>query len=94
MLKILSFIAEYWFVVLWLVGVVVSYKINGWRFALAVATLGIGSIAYRTGRKHEREEIREITRDIQERRENAYQEISDRNTSRNDVVDRLRDGNY
>ena len=94
MLKTLSFIAEYWFLIIWAVGILFGYLMGGWRYALAVATLGAGIFLYKSGEKKGREIYEEAANDIQERRENAYQEITDRNTSGNDVVDRLRKADY
>lgn len=94
MLKILSFIAEYWYVVFWLAGTGVAYVVGGRRFALAVLTIGASVVAFRHGKKTERNRHNSRAQEISERRENAYQEIRDRNTSRDDVRERLRKGDY
>ena len=94
MLKFLSLIAEYWYVVLWLAGTGAAYVVGGRRSALAVLTIGASVVAFRYGKKTERDNHNNRAQDIHERREDAYQEIRDRNTSRDDVRDRLRKGDY
>lgn len=94
MLKFLSFVAQYWFIILWVAGIAITFIMRGWRPALAVATVGMSIVAFKLGRKTEREGHNARANNIQERREDAYQEIRDRNTSGSDVTDRLRKGDY
>lgn len=94
MLKTLSFIAEYWFLIIWAVGMIVGFVVGGWRGALAVLTFGGAIFLYKAGEKKGKDIYEEVANDIQERRDTAYEEITDRNTTGNDVVDRLRKADY
>lgn len=88
------FLWENWLLVLAVLAVVVAYIIGGWRLALGVASLGLGMVLYRQGHKDAQKEYRERADRIEEKRQDAYDEIDRRNTSGQHVRDRLRSGDY
>lgn len=90
----LSWIKEYWLLILWGAGAVVAYIYGGRNLALVVLTLGIGSFAYSSGRKSAREEHDKRAAKIKEKRENEYEKIDNRGTNRDDVIERLRKHDY
>lgn len=94
MWDLLNLLGDYWFLIPWILGILIAFRIGGWRAALAVLTLGAGVLAYKIGRRTERAVNEMIVRDIQEKREKAYEEINSRNTSKSDVIDRLRKRSY
>lgn len=71
-----------------------AYVYGGRNLAVVVATVGVGHLLYRTGRKHERDVRGARTKDVERRREDAYREIDDRGTTRRDAADRLRNNNF
>jgi len=85
---------EYWPLLIWGAGIVIAFFVGGWRLALVVLTLGVGSNAYFAGRKAERDNLQKRVQQIEENRKNAYDEIDQRGTDKSDVVERLRDGSY
>ena len=90
----LSWFQTYWPLIIWGVGILVAWRIGGWRLALVVLTLGVGYNAYNAGKKSERENAQKRAEKIQKEREIAYDEIDARGTGRDNVVERLRDGNF
>lgn len=62
--------------------------------AIAVATAGIGHLAFIAGGRRERAGHDKRARDIQKKREDAYREIDDRQYDRNDAAERLRRNDY
>ena len=90
----LHWFSDNWFLILWGASVVTAYVYGGKRLALIVATLGLGAFAYRKGIQHEREYRDERTAEVEKRRENAFKEIDNRGTSRDDVLERLRRNDY
>jgi hypothetical protein len=94
MLDIISFLWNYWYLVIWAVAVIAAQMFGGWRLALAVACFGIGSGAYLTGKKHGKAGYEQKAREIQVKREKAYAEVDKRNYTGTDVVNRLRDGKW
>lgn len=92
--SLLSWFMEYWLLVVWGVGVIVAFFVGGWRLALVVATLGVGSVAYNAGRKTERDNAQKRVEKITKERENAYDQIDARGTDRNDVIERLRGNDF
>ena len=89
-----SWFLDYWLLLVWGAGVVVAYIYGGRNLALVVLTLGVGSFAYTQGRKSAREEHDKRAANIERKRENAYDEIDNRDTNRDDVIDRLRKHDY
>ena len=81
-----TWLLEHWLLVVWAVGVVVAYIYGGRYAALVVATLGFGSFMYNRGKS----DVNKKAEVIQKKRENAYDEIDNRDTDRDDVVGRLR----
>lgn len=81
-------------VLVYVLGVAFAYGLGGWRFALAVATLGILHGAYSKGKKDATKAASKRSKEIQEKREAAYEEIDNRNTGKSDVVDRLRKSGF
>ena len=90
----LSWFKEYWLLILWGAGVILAYIHGGKNLALVVLTLGIGSVAYSRGRKSARDEQDKRAANIEKKREKAYDEIDNRDTNRDDVIERLRNGDY
>lgn len=85
-----TWLLEHWLLVVWAIGVVVAYVYGGRYAALVVATLGFGSFMYNRGKSDANKRAKEV----EQKRENAYDEIDNRGTDRDDVVKRLRKRNY
>lgn len=85
-----TWLLEHWLLVVWAAGVVVAYVYGGRYAALVVATLGFGSFMYNRGKS----EVNKKGKEIEEKRENAYDEIDNRGTDRDDVVERLRNRTF
>ena len=90
----LHWFSDNWLLIPWGASVIVAYIYGGKRLALIVATLGLGAFAYRKGIQHEREYRDERTAKVGKRRENAFKEIDNRGTNRDDVLERLRQNDY
>ena len=90
----LLWFGDNWLLIPWGASVVTAYVYGGRRLALIVATLGLGAFAYRKGIQHEREYRDESTAKVEKRRENAFEEIDNRGTNRDDVLERLRRNDY
>ena len=90
----LHWFGDNWLLIPWGASVVAAYVYGGRRLALIVATLGLGAFAYRKGIQHEREYRDERTVKVEKRRENAFEEIDNRGTNRDDVLERLRRNDY
>lgn len=82
----LTWLLEHWLLVVWAVGVVVAYIYGGRYAALVVATLGFGSFMYNRGKS----DVNKRAKEVEQKRENAYEQIDNRGTDRDDVVERLR----
>lgn len=85
-----TWLLEHWLLVVWAVGVVVAYIYGGRYAALVVATLGFGSFMYNRGKS----DVNKRAKKIEQERENAYDQIDNRGTDRDDVVERLRKRSY
>ncbi len=85
-----TWLLEHWLLVVWAVGVVVAYVYGGRYAALVVATLGFGSFMYNRGKS----DVNKRAKEVEQKRENAYDQIDNRGTDRDDVVERLRKRNY
>ena len=85
-----TWLLEHWLLVVWAVGVVVAYIYGGRYAALVVATLGSGSFMYNRGKS----DVNKRAKEVEQKRENAYEEIDNRGTDRNDVVERLRNRTF
>jgi hypothetical protein len=94
MLDIISFLWNYWFLIVWALAVLVGQALGGWRLALAVACFGIAPWAYHTGKKDGKAGYEEKAKEIQVKREQAYAEIDKRRYTGSDVTNRLRDGKW
>lgn len=81
-----TWLLEHWLFVVWAIGVVVAYIYGGRYAALVVATLGFGSFMYNRGKS----DVNKRAKEVEQKRENAYEEIDNRGTGRDDVVERLR----
>ena len=90
----LLWFGDNWLLIPWGASVIAAYIYGGKRLALIVATLGLGAFAYRKGIQHEREYRDERTAKVEKRRENAFEEIDNRGTNRDDVLERLRQNDY
>jgi len=91
---LLSWFGDNWLLIPWGAGVVVAYIYGGKKLAIVVLTLGFGMVAYRKGASHERDNHEKRAKKINEDRENAYDEIDNRRTNRDNVLERLRDNDY
>lgn len=85
-----TWLLEHWLLVVWAVGVIVAYVYGGRYAALVVATLGFGSFMYNRGKS----DVNKRAKEVEEKRENAYDQIDNRGTDRDDVIERLRKRNY
>ena len=90
----LHWFGDNWLLIPWGASVIAAYIYGGKRLTLIVATLGLGAFAYRKGIQHEREYRDESTAKVEKRRENAFEEIDNRGTNRDDVLERLRRNDY
>ena len=90
----LHWLGDNWLLIPWGASVITAYVYGGRRLALIVATLGLGAFAYRKGIQHEREYRDESTAKVEKRREDAFEEIDNRGTNRDDVLERLRQNDY
>ncbi len=91
---LLTWFTEYWPLIIWGAGIILAYIYGGYRLAFIVLTLGIGSVAYKAGKKNERENYEQKVNEIEKARQNAYRQIDERDTTRADIVKRLRDRSY
>lgn len=92
---ILGFLlGEWWWLIIWSGLIVAAFVLRGWKAAAAVATLGLGVVIYRKGRRDADAARLERDRKMRERLEHGYQGIDDRGVDRDDVTDRLRDGEF
>lgn len=78
----------------YLVAIVIAYLYGGWKLALAVATIGVAYLAYKFGQKDKTDYYTKETKIIEKKRQDAYDEIDNRGTDRDDVLKRLRDNSY
>ena len=85
-----TWLLDYWLLVVWAVGVVVAYIYGGRYAALVVATLGFGSFMYNRGKS----DVNKRAKEVEQKRENAYDQIDNRGTDRDDVVERLRNRTF
>lgn len=91
---LLSWFLDNWPLIPWGAGVVLAYIYGGKRLALVVLTLGLGAFAYRKGVQNTKDAYADRVADVKERRENAFDEIDNRGTNRDDILERLRDNGY
>lgn len=89
-----SWFLDNWLLIPWGAGVVVAYIYGGKRLALVVLTLGLGAFAYRKGVQNTKNAYQKRAEDVMERRENAFDEIDNRDTNQRDIVERLRNNSY
>lgn len=85
---------DYWPVVALIIAVVAAYIYGSQRMAVLVGVIGLAIVGYLKGRKDANARAEKIAREISEKREKAYEKIDARNTSRDDVAERLRKRNY
>lgn len=90
MWSFLSWLLEYWLLIVWGAGIVVAYIYGGRYAALVVATLGFGSFMYNRGKS----DVNKRAKEVEQKRENAYDQIDNRGTDRDDVVERLRNRTF
>lgn len=93
-MSILWWLLEHWLLIAYAIAVIIGYTVGGWKVALGVATLGGGLLLYRQGHRDAENRYSERAEQIEQEREDAYNEIDNRGTTRNDVTDRLHKGNY
>ena len=86
----LTWLLEHWLLVVWAAGVVVAYVYGGRYAALVVATLGFGSFMYNRGKS----DVNKRAKEVEQKRENTYDQIDNRGTDRDDVVERLRNRTF
>lgn len=85
MWSFLLWLLEHWWLIIWAAGVVVAYIYGGRTLAFVVLTLGVGAFAYNRGKS----DVNKHAKEVEEKRENAYREIENRGTDRDDVIERL-----
>ena len=90
MVAFLLWLIDHWLLMVWGAGIVLAYVYGGRYAALLVATLGFGAFMYNRGKS----EVNKKGKEIEEKRENAYDEIDNRGTDRDDVVERLRNRTF
>ena len=90
MWSFLSWLLEYWLLIVWGAGIVVAYIYGGRYAALVVATLGFGSFMYNRGKS----DVNKRAKEVEQKRENTYDQIDNRGTDRDDVVERLRNRTF
>ena len=90
MWSFLSWLLEYWLLIVWGAGIVVAYIYGGRYAALVVVTLGFGSFMYNRGKS----DVNKRAKEVEQKRENAYDQIDNRGTDRDDVVERLRNRTF
>lgn len=78
----------------YLAAILIGYLKFGKVGAIAAATLGGGLLFYLLGRKHTKDYYTKETKIIEKKRQDAYKEIDERGTDRDDVLKRLRDNSY
>lgn len=78
----------------YLAAILSGYMIYGMRGAAIAASIGIAFIFYNLGRKNTKDYYTKETKIIEEKRQDAYKEIDERGTTRDDVLKRLRDNSY
>lgn len=86
----LSWFLDNWLLVLWGASIIAAYVYGGRYAALAVVTLGFGLFMYNRGKS----DVNKQAKKVEQRRENAYDQIDNRGTDRDDVIERLRKRNY
>lgn len=90
----LSVSLEYWIAVVAFIGTVIATKVGGWRLGLPFFILTCFLIGMTWGEERAREKIQDETKEIQDKREEAYREIDKRGTTASDVTKRLQDGSF
>lgn len=89
-----SWIIQYWSILAVAIPVVIGVVLVGYffgrRFSVPVGVLGSMLVIFLLGRKTERDGQKERAREINEKREQAYEKIDRRNTTVSDVAERLR----
>ncbi|WP_417585162.1 hypothetical protein [Pelagibacterium sp.] len=78
----------------YLAAIVFAYARFGKEAAIAVATAGGAVLLYRLGRSHERDHYEDHISELSEERQDAYDQIDNRGTDRNDAAERMRRGDY
>lgn len=76
------------------VAILVTWAFLGRSAAVALATAGIGHLAFIAGGRRERSDHDARARNIETKREDAYREIDDRKYDRSDASKRLRRNDY
>lgn len=86
------FLLANWYAVAWVGAVILAYVIGGRKWALAVATLGIGSVIYEKGRKAGEERIKRKNEEAKDALQKHYDDIEAGNPADLDRdIERLRD---
>ena len=99
MLDIFFTLINHWPVfagVLALAGVALFFLVPavGRQLLIPVGIIFTTLLAYWSGKRNERNAQEERTKKISQKREQAYRDIADRNTDRDDVVDRLQRNDF
>lgn len=97
-MSILGWFTHYWDILIWVILLLVGAGLIrfylGSRFSFPALIAGLSFIIFLLGKKIERDNQRKSVQDILDKREKAYEEIDNRNTSASDAAQRLRDGSY
>src|SRR5690606_25523345 len=95
---LISWIANYWTVLIWaipiLAGCAVLRFYLGSKLSWPALLAGLSFIIFMLGRKIERDNYKKYVQGINEKRKKAYEEIDNRGTDADDVIDRLRNGRF
>lgn len=91
-------IIEYWSILVWAIPILIGCGILrfylGSRLSWPALGAGAAFIIFLLGKKIERDNYEKYVQDIQNKREKEYEKIDSRNTGRDDVLKRMRDGSF
>lgn len=89
-MTLLELVSDYWLILLWVIAIIAVYILRGKAAAFVVFSVGLSLLSYRRGKENQKEKAAAIDR----KRENAYNKIDARNTTADDVIERMRDNRY
>ncbi|WIY52471.1 hypothetical protein O9Z70_13535 [Devosia sp. YIM 151766] len=89
MIGALWWMLQHWWLVIWAAAVAIAWRYGGWRLALAVGTLGLGSSIYAKGRQHGRDEVERRDQKRRDYLKEHYDEIDSRPRDPDNAFERL-----
>lgn len=93
-MDLITWFFGYWSVLIWAVPIALIFTVVnhlfGYRISLPLGVLGSFIVMVLIGKKIERDNQRKYVQDIEDKRDEAYEKINDRNTDQSDVLERLR----